>query len=63
MGEYTDKASGKVKQAAGDLTGDDETKREGEREEAKGDLKEKANDAASAVKDGVENVREKISRA
>ena len=63
MGENTDKATGKIKQAAGNLTGDDETRREGERDEAKGDLKGKANDAADTVKDGVDSVRDKISRA
>lgn len=63
MGEYQDKASGRLKQAAGSITGDEETKREGERDEAKGDLKERANDAADAVKHGVDKVKDKISRA
>jgi len=36
----TDKVSGKVKQAAGDLTGDDDTKRQGEKEELKGEKKD-----------------------
>ena len=63
MGEHADKASGRVKQAAGALTGDDETKREGEREERKGEIKEKVNDAADTVKDGIDDVKDKVSRA
>jgi len=62
MGEYTDKAAGKVKQAAGDLTDNPDLKREGEGDEAKGNVKEKANDAAEGIKHGVEKVREGISR-
>lgn len=44
-----DKAKGKVKQAAGDLTGDDETKREGKLDELGGKVK----DAVDTVKDKV----------
>jgi uncharacterized protein YjbJ (UPF0337 family) len=36
----TDKVTGKVKQAAGDLTGDDSLHREGRQEERKGDAKD-----------------------
>ena len=36
----TDKISGKVKQAVGDVTGDDATHREGKLEERKGDVKD-----------------------
>jgi len=36
----TDKVSGKVKQAAGDITGDKSLHREGRQEERKGDAKE-----------------------
>jgi uncharacterized protein YjbJ (UPF0337 family) len=45
-----DKVSGRVKQAAGDLLGDEKTRREGSREERKGDVKdqaERAEDRAS----------------
>jgi uncharacterized protein YjbJ (UPF0337 family) len=34
MGEKTDKISGRAKQAVGAVTGDEETKREGERQRA-----------------------------
>jgi uncharacterized protein YjbJ (UPF0337 family) len=53
-----DQAKGKVKQAAGDLAGDRDLKREGKVEEASGnakgvleDLKDKAEDAVDTVKD------------
>ena len=36
----TDKVSGKVKQAAGDITGDKSLHREGRQEERKGDAKD-----------------------
>lgn len=44
----TDKITGRAKQAAGDVTGDADTKRQGEREERKGDVKD---DAAQAEND------------
>lgn len=37
---FIDKASGKAKQAIGDLTGDEKTRREGLDEERKGEKKE-----------------------
>jgi uncharacterized protein YjbJ (UPF0337 family) len=40
-----DKVSGRVKQAAGDLAGDEDTKRQGEKEERKGDVREEAAEA------------------
>ena len=46
MGELTDKVTGRAKQAAGAITGDDETRREGVRDERKGDAKGAVNDAA-----------------
>ncbi len=63
MGENTDKVSGRVKQAAGALTGDKDTKREGERQERKGDVKGTLNDAVDKAKDALDGVRDKVSRA
>jgi uncharacterized protein YjbJ (UPF0337 family) len=40
MDDITDKVSGKVKQAAGDLAGDAPLHREGKQEERKGDAKD-----------------------
>ncbi len=60
MGELTDKTQGKIKQAIGDLTGNKELKREGERDETKGkvegaveDVKRAVKDAGGAIKDAV----------
>lgn len=47
-----DDANGRLKEAAGDLTGDDELKREG-----------KVDKAAGAVKDGVEKASDKAKEA
>lgn len=46
-----DKISGRAKQAIGDLTGDKSTAREGRKEEAKGDAKDKLADAQDRVED------------
>ncbi|WP_420452464.1 CsbD family protein [Ilumatobacter sp.] len=51
MSGESDKVSGRAKQAAGDLTGDDEMKREGETEESAGKVKDKVGDAVDGVKD------------
>ena len=46
-----DKATGRVKQAAGDLTGDKDLKREGQVDQASASVKDKVGDAADKVKD------------
>ena len=63
MGELTDKVTGRAKQATGAITGDDETRREGVRDERKGDATGAVNDAADKVKDGIDKLTEKASRA
>jgi len=45
----TDKISGRAKQAVGDVTGDADTKRQGQREERKGDVKDDAAEAENAA--------------
>lgn len=44
---------GRVKEAAGDLTGDKDLQREGKVDQASGDVKEKIGDASDKVKDVV----------
>jgi uncharacterized protein YjbJ (UPF0337 family) len=56
MGEKTDQAKGRVKEAAGDLTNDDELKREGKADRASGEVKEKVGDAVDSVKDAAKRV-------
>ena len=53
MPENTDDAKGRVKEAAGDLTGDDSLKNEGKVDRAAGSVKDKVGDAADKVKDAV----------
>ena len=48
-----DDAKGRIKQAAGDLTGDDGLKREGKVDQATGTVKDAVGDAADMVKDVV----------
>ena len=66
MGETFDQAKGRAKQAAGDLTDDDDLKAEGKGDEllgkAKGavnDLRDKAEDVLESAKDKVDDVRDK----
>jgi uncharacterized protein YjbJ (UPF0337 family) len=54
MGEYTDKAKGKIKQAVGDVTGNKRLKREGELDELKGKAKAAVKDVKRAVKKAAE---------
>jgi uncharacterized protein YjbJ (UPF0337 family) len=58
MSGTADKASGRIKQAAGDLTDNDDLKNEGKKDEASGkvkdavdSVKDKANDAVDKIKD------------
>jgi uncharacterized protein YjbJ (UPF0337 family) len=53
MGEIIDTAKGKIKQAAGGLTGDKKLEREGKVDEAKGKVKGAAEAVKQAVKDVV----------
>jgi len=48
-----DEAKGRIKQAAGDLTDDENLRREGKVDEASGTVKDKVGDAADKVKDAL----------
>jgi uncharacterized protein YjbJ (UPF0337 family) len=56
MGEKADQATGRIKEAAGSLTGDDDLRREGKVERASGEVKEKAGEAVDKVKDAIKKV-------
>ncbi len=60
MSGETDQAKGRVKQAAGDLTGDDELRREGQQDETAGKVKDKIDDAKDSVNDAVDSVKDKL---
>ena len=49
----TDEAKGRLKEAAGDLTNDDDLKREGKVDRAEGAAKDKIDEAGDKVKDTV----------
>lgn len=53
LSEKIDEAKGRTKEAAGDLTDDDDLQREGKIDQAASDVKEKVSDAADKVKDAV----------
>jgi RNA polymerase sigma-B factor len=58
MSDIIDKATGKAKQAVGDVTGDDELRREGLEEERKGEKKEELADAEEKADEKAEEVAE-----
>ena len=53
MDEKRDETKGRVQEAAGALTGDDELKREGKMDQAGATVKEKVNDAVDSTKDAL----------
>ena len=58
----TDDAKGRVKEAAGDLTGNDDLKEEGKTDQAAGKVKDVAESAKDKVEDAVDGVRDRINR-
>ncbi len=58
MEEHIDEAKGRVKEAAVDLTDDDELKREGKIDRAVSSVKDKVDDAADKIKDKIGGSRD-----
>lgn len=56
MGEKTDEAKGRVKEAAGDLTGDKDLEREGKMDQAGATVKEKTGKAVDKTKEVLDDV-------
>jgi uncharacterized protein YjbJ (UPF0337 family) len=56
-----DQATGRAKQAAGDLTDDEQMRAEGENTEAKGKLKEKVNDVKDRIDHAIDVTEAKIN--
>ncbi|RKH34473.1 CsbD family protein [Corallococcus sicarius] len=54
MGEWTDKAKGKVKETVGVATGDRSLEAEGKADTLKGNIKGKVEDAKRVIKDAVD---------
>jgi uncharacterized protein YjbJ (UPF0337 family) len=57
-----DDAKGRVKEAAGDLTGDEDLKEEGKLDQAAGKAKDIADSARDKVDEAIEGVRQRINR-
>ena len=53
MGENIDEAKGRTKQAAGDLTDNDDLKNEGRVDRGVSDVKQKVDDVADKIKDKI----------
>ena len=58
----TDDAKGRVKEAAGDLTGDSDLKEEGKTDQATGKVKDAVDTAKDKVDDAIDSVRDRINR-
>ena len=61
MSAETDQAKGRIKQAAGDLTDNDDLKREGQADETAGKVKDMLGDAKDKLDDAVDSVKKKLS--
>ncbi|MFN3216295.1 MAG: CsbD family protein [Acidimicrobiales bacterium] len=57
MAGEKDKVKGRAKQAAGDLTGDDQMRREGQADETGGDVKDLIGKAADKLNETVDKIR------
>ena len=57
-----DQAKGRIKQAAGDLTGDRELKEEGRLDEQSGKVKEAMGDAKDKLDDAVDAVKDRLKK-
>ncbi len=60
MGERTDEAKGRAKEAVGDLTDNDRLKREGKVDQAGAEVKQKTGDAIDKGKEAWRKVEDKV---
>jgi uncharacterized protein YjbJ (UPF0337 family) len=58
----TDQAKGRVKEAAGDLTGNDKLKNEGKADQAAGDAKKIVSDVADKAEELVDKVKDAVHK-
>jgi len=57
-----DQAKGRVKEAAGDLTGNEKLKNEGKADQAAGDAKKIVNDVADKAEELVDKVKDAVHK-
>ena len=62
MDNDLDQAKGRVKQAVGDLTDNDDLKKEGKADESAGKVKEFLGDAKDKADDLVDKVKDKVTK-
>jgi uncharacterized protein YjbJ (UPF0337 family) len=62
MAGEMDKAKGRIKEAAGALTDDDDRKNEGRADQAAGDLKEKVGKAKDWAEDKIDDLKDRVDR-
>lgn len=60
MSDKTDQAKGRVKEAVGSLTDDDDLEREGKTDRLAGDAKEKVGQAKDKVEEGIDKVKDAV---
>ena len=58
----SDEIKGRAKQAVGDVTDDDDLKREGKADEMSGKAKNKVDDAKDWVEDKVDDIKDKFKK-
>lgn len=63
MGGKTDIVKGRVKEAVGAITNDEQLREEGRADQAVGKVKQVAADAIDSVKDAAESVKKAIKKA
>lgn len=59
----TDQITGRIKEAAGALSGDDELKSDGQDDQKAAEAKSQVDKVADTVKNAVDDVKERISRS
>ena len=62
MNVNSDQAKGRVKEAAGDLTGNEKLKNEGKADQAAGDVKEFVSDVADKAEEIVDKVKDAVHK-
>ena len=61
LSNKAEQAKGKVKQAVGDLTDDDDLRREGKVDDASGSAKEKVGDLKDKAEGAIDAVKDKLT--
>ena len=62
MSDKTDQAKGRIKEAAGSLTDDDDLRREGKTDRVAGETKEKVGDVKDKVEEGIDKVKDALHK-